>query len=124
LMITLREQGMLEEAETVFRELLAKAGQTWVNYPGAWELSSDILARRGKYRDAEQFLTNTPNLIVVDKYGNARPACGDFHARIGRWNAAVSDFSKAVELEPQNVENYHRLVPLLMQSGRLDDYHE
>ncbi len=121
---TLRQQGKLEEPESVFREAMANNGKTWVNYPGAWELSVDILARRGKYREAEQLFTNAPMLAVLDKYGNARPARGDFRARVGRWSDAAADFAKAVELEPDNVENYHRLAPLLVQSGRLDAYRE
>jgi serine/threonine-protein kinase len=47
---------------------------------------------------------------------------GDLWARTGRWKEAAADFSKLIELEPENHENYHLLAPLLVQSGDLDAY--
>jgi tetratricopeptide (TPR) repeat protein len=44
------------------------------------------------------------------------------HARAGRWTNAVADFSKLIELEPTNLDFYHSLAPLLVQSADLDAY--
>ena len=47
---------------------------------------------------------------------------GIARARTGHWRAAADDFSKVIELEPGNHENYHFLAPLLVQAGDLVAY--
>jgi tetratricopeptide (TPR) repeat protein len=47
---------------------------------------------------------------------------GDFWARTGNWKEAVADFSKLIELEPDNHEGYYSLAPLLVQAGDVTAY--
>lgn len=47
---------------------------------------------------------------------------GDFWARTGEWQAAVTDFSELVRLEPDDHEGPYALAPLLVQTGKLEAY--
>ncbi len=46
----------------------------------------------------------------------------DSYARSEQWSKAVAEFSKLVELQPNNYLFYHSLAPLLVQSGDLEGY--
>jgi tetratricopeptide (TPR) repeat protein len=46
----------------------------------------------------------------------------DSSARSGQWSKAVAEFSKLVELQPNNHLFHHSLAPLLVQSGDLEGY--
>jgi serine/threonine protein kinase len=47
---------------------------------------------------------------------------GAWNARQGDWENAIADFSKALDLEPDNPESYDALAPLLAQSGAPDAF--
>jgi serine/threonine protein kinase/tetratricopeptide (TPR) repeat protein len=84
---------------------------------------AQVLAR-GDLLEAEQLVSEllTPELESDPQSAGWLRFRGDLWARTGRWKEAVADFSKLIELEPENHENYHMLAPLLVQSGDLDAY--
>lgn len=45
------------------------------------------------------------------------------HARAGKWTNASAEFSKLVELEPENHAYYHSLAAALVQGGDVEGYH-
>jgi tetratricopeptide (TPR) repeat protein len=47
---------------------------------------------------------------------------GEQFARHARWQEAIAEFSKAVELAPDEHDAYHALSPMLVQVGDLDGY--
>jgi serine/threonine protein kinase len=47
---------------------------------------------------------------------------GEWRARQGDWENAAADFSKALDLEPANLNSYDALAPLLVQSGQWDAF--
>jgi tetratricopeptide (TPR) repeat protein len=49
---------------------------------------------------------------------------GDFWARTGDWERAVTDFSALVKVEPDNHEGYFSLAPLLLQTGDVAGYRQ
>ena len=84
---------------------------------------AQVLAR-GDLLEAEQLVSEllTPELESDPQSAGWLRFRGDLWARTGRWKEAAADFSKLIELEPENHENYHLLAPLLVQSGDLDAY--
>jgi eukaryotic-like serine/threonine-protein kinase len=84
---------------------------------------AQVLAR-GDLLEAEQLVSEllTPELESHPQSAGWLRFRGDLWARTGRWKEAAADFSKLIELEPENHENYHLLAPLLVASGDLDAY--
>jgi tetratricopeptide (TPR) repeat protein/tRNA A-37 threonylcarbamoyl transferase component Bud32 len=122
LVYTLVRTGGSQEAESWVRQAMATNAETWVNAPGACELTIDMLAWQGKYREAEEFMTNSAALAVLKNSSSVRRARGRMRASYGAWRAAADDFVEAVNLEPENVENYHQLAPALVRGGQIDLY--
>jgi len=85
----------------------------------AVELLTDILITRGEWSEAEAVLrravTESPKNVVfwLD--------LGRFEARRQHWAAAVDDFSRALELDPNDP---FELTVALLRTGRVEDYRQ
>jgi len=79
-----------------------------------------MLLSQGKYQEAEKIM-NT--ISVHHPSGSAIfNVLGLDHARRGEWQAAISNYSKVVDLLPDDHMAYFVLAPLYLQVGDLDGY--
>jgi tetratricopeptide (TPR) repeat protein len=121
-------QGKLSEAETMGREALAiwrkLLGDEHPNVVTCLNNLVDILIKEGKFDEAEKLFNDllTPTAETLPNSAGLLRARGDWRARTGHWKEAAADFSKAIELDPQNPEAYRSLAPLLAQLGDLEGY--
>jgi tetratricopeptide (TPR) repeat protein len=85
----------------------------------------EILLSEHKYKEIEElFEGSLPTEIGLPSQSvELLHIRGDFRARVGHWQEAEADFSKLIELEPDNHEYYFALAPLLVQLGDLEAYH-
>src|SRR5262249_52358336 len=84
----------------------------------------ETLLSQNKDAEAEKLLND-----AIARAGGAQAASprllrarGTFLARTCRWHAAAADFSRAIDLEPNNHETYHELSPLSVQTGDVESY--
>ena len=125
----LERQGKLEEAESMLRDSLAKERRLLGDDHKAvlWRLGFlvDFVRRHGRYEDAQRLMTEILTPVIVNQPQNYELLRwrGTFFAEGGRWNEAIADFTKAVELQPTNHFLYHWLTPLLAASGDTQGYH-
>src|SRR5262249_25099534 len=84
----------------------------------------DILLFQQKYAEAQGLLEGPLPMEIGLQPQSAELLCvrGDLRGRIGHSREAVDDFSKLIELEPEDHERYWSLAPLLVQTGDLDTY--
>jgi tetratricopeptide (TPR) repeat protein/thiol-disulfide isomerase/thioredoxin len=89
---------------------------------------ASALARDGKLDEAEQPL----NRLLAEANDAAAQTAkilgfrAEMRARAGRWKEAIADYSKLMELAPNDftITGYYELAALLVQSGDLDGYRQ
>jgi len=83
-----------------------------------------LAVKEGDLAEAQRLLNNIPAPALANdpKSADWLRFRGDLRAVAGRWKDAAADFSKVVQLEPENHLDYHALAPLLVASGDLEDY--
>jgi serine/threonine protein kinase/Flp pilus assembly protein TadD len=74
---------------------------------------------RNRFEEAEEIVSQVPAHPAAASIFNV---LGIVHARREQWPAAVKSYAKVVELRPADHEAYHCLVPLLVQSGDMEEY--
>jgi tetratricopeptide (TPR) repeat protein len=126
----LSSQDKFAEAETPLREALAIRQRRFGNNDPALAVTLDALVNNllseNKDAEAEKLLNDTLAAAGSTQLDSPRllRARGSFLARVGRWRDAEADFSRAIDLEPNNHETYHELAPLYVQSGDIDQYRQ
>jgi eukaryotic-like serine/threonine-protein kinase len=118
-----QEQARLRQ-EAQVEEQKAKTAAAKSEQMAAYMANLAQVLARGDLLEAEKLVSEllTPELEGDPQSAGWLRFRGDLWARTGRWKEAAADFSKLIELEPENHENYHMLAPLLVQSGDLDAY--
>ncbi len=128
--MALANQGKLNEAESLYRQALALNRNLWANEPTKWESNlshlMDVLRQQGKLDDAERVLNDilTPSFVAQPQSAGVLRVRGDFLARRGRWDDAIVDFSRLIQIDPNDRLAYHALVPLLVQAKQIDAYRQ
>ena len=124
----LRKRQKLPEARTLSTEAVAmyERHPAWSqderNHAG--QVLAEVLKQLGTLTEAEHVLDESLRTTTLNQSQNARllRSRGNLRARMGHWKEAAADFTKVVEFEPTDHENYHSLVPLLVQSADLEGY--
>jgi tetratricopeptide (TPR) repeat protein/tRNA A-37 threonylcarbamoyl transferase component Bud32 len=122
------DENKLAEAEASFHEALEIGRQSGderrAHAPDAFQYLVEALASEGKFDDVEavgrDFLT--PATESSPDGPSLLGARGAARARAQQWQAARSDFSHALSLEPTNPAPYHALAAVLAQTDLVQDY--
>jgi len=80
-----------------------------------------LLIARGKLEEAEEFMKQVPPIPERAIIFNV---LGVVYARNEKWQAAISNFTKSIEVDPTNHEAYDYLAPLLVHTGDLEAYRQ
>jgi WD40 repeat protein/Flp pilus assembly protein TadD len=91
-----------------------------IHHIAALEEQASALSDQGKLEQAQ--IKYDEALALAPSSPGIYLARGESSARWARWNEARADFSKAIELDPDNHEAYHFLAPALVQSADLQAY--
>ena len=138
------EQKEYSKAEPLLREISEAAvaapggGSGERVPPDAVETFIDCLNRSGKYGEAMEWRPRLRRLLesslgeqvikttagLTGGPGDAAPLYerGRMYAQLGRFAEAAHDFRKAIELKPDEHMNWHQGLPLLLETGDLDEY--
>jgi tetratricopeptide (TPR) repeat protein len=79
------------------------------------------LMSRGEFDKAEELIMGQ-NLVGFPQSSMIFNALGDGHCWRGQYEAAITNFTRSTMEDPTNYLAYQCLAPLLLQSGRIDDY--
>jgi Flp pilus assembly protein TadD len=75
---------------------------------------------QGEFDKAEGIMNEIP--LIVPQSSGIFHFLGDMHARHGDYRAAITNYSRAIQVDPTNHEAYHYLAALLLQTGDLAGY--
>ncbi|KAH6557379.1 hypothetical protein KP509_1Z118100 [Ceratopteris richardii] len=111
---------LLESSKRIFREVLKK-----LKKPGISE--EDILAEAYKTQ-GNSYMSDSQFNKAIDLYTMAISMCGDnavyysnraaAHTHIGKYEAAIADSTKAIELDPEYSKAYSRLGLAYYSQGK------
>jgi WD40 repeat protein len=135
LALTLRNEGKMAEVEALYLEAITNSAKLWPqNFPRwEWQYNGlmDVLQHEGKTNEVERLgqefsaYANAgllpPPIFKTGEEGLLYSS-GMLHARAGQWTNAVAEFSKLVEMDPNEHWYHYHLAPLLAQSGDLKGY--
>jgi serine/threonine protein kinase/Flp pilus assembly protein TadD len=82
--------------------------------------TAGLLLSEGQFDQAEAVMRDVPPILPASS--SAYDVIAAEHARRGRWAAAITNYSRAIETDPTNHMAYHWLAPLLVQAGDLAGY--
>ncbi|HTV39991.1 MAG TPA: protein kinase [Candidatus Sulfotelmatobacter sp.] len=104
-------------AEKAERQLREQAERTAV---GTREVAqAELLLMSGQYDESEAIISKLPpHASFVALYN----AYGTFHARIGEWRQALTNWEMVVQYAPDDHIGYQYLPPLLLQLNDVDGY--
>ena len=77
-----------------------------------------MLAQR-KYDEAEKLVNEAP---LHPAAASIFSVLGGAHGARGRWADAASNYAKVVAVMPDDASAYHYLMPLLIQTGAIEEY--
>jgi serine/threonine protein kinase len=83
---------------------------------GLYSTQDPTVGRKQLIAVFDQWITNEPNRAEL--YAGRAGA----FARLGRWNEAGADLTKAVELNPSTFASWYQLAPLLVEAADLPGY--
>ena len=111
----LHQQGLLAEAETLYRKIL----ETAPGHPDANHLLGMIERQAGRNEQAVEWYSRAiqANPDVAAYHGNLGNAFKD----LGRLEEAVSSYHKALAIKPDFAEAHSNLGSTLKELGRLDE---
>ena len=113
--LALHQEGHLEQAETLYRQILAKQP----NHPRALHYLG-ILAHQVGQTDIAINLINKALNIIPD-YVDAQINLGSMLKAQGRLDEAISILHRAITLNPQNPLAYYNMGNALSEKGRLEE---
>jgi Flp pilus assembly protein TadD len=115
LALQLHQAGKLDEAEALYRQILATAP----DYPDALNLLGALQHQKGNHRQAVELIGRAIDLA---------PATAEFHMNLGlalaaerRTEEAISAYRRSLELKPNNAGIWHDLGTALQSLDRLDE---
>jgi len=123
LALILRDRGQLADAEASSRDALARARQVLGDdHPSVAVFlgnALDILLAQRKPGEADALADEilTPALARKPEGAALLRSRGNLRARTLRWQDAASDFSRAIDLEPDNRDAYDALAVILARAG-------
>ena len=79
-----------------------------------------MLLSQGAFDKAEKLMKDVP--LLVPGSSSIFNVIGDQHGRHREWAAAITNFTRSVEVNPTNHLGYHGLAPLLIVTGQNDAY--
>ena len=78
------------------------------------------LLSQGQFEEAEAAMSDVPPTIPTSSI--IYNALGEVYGRIGKWPAAIRNYTRSVTADPTNPVAYHYLAPLLLQTGDVEAY--
>lgn len=120
----LRRAIQAEQEETGLRKQ-AEAGleferkQRAMSEIGRKLAQSGMLMSQGKFGEAEDLVKDLP---IIPASAPIYDVLGMIHARGRELDKAITNYVKAAQGEPTDDLSYHCLLPLLAQTGRIDEY--
>jgi serine/threonine protein kinase/TolA-binding protein len=75
---------------------------------------------QGQFDKADELMSQVP--LTIPQGSLLFNALGDVFARLGRWPAAMTNFTRSITADPTNPVAYHFLAPLLLLTGDLAGY--
>lgn len=79
-----------------------------------------MLLSQGAFDKAEQLIEDIP--LIIPGSCSVFDVIGDQHGRHGEWQAAITNLTKSVRVNPTDHNGFRFLAPLLVHTGRLDAY--
>ena len=84
--------------------------------------TAGFLMTQGLFDKAEDVMKDVPP--VLPQSSSIYNALGDFHVRRHEWQMAITNFGKAVQVDPTNHLWYQHLAPLLLLTGDRPAYYK
>jgi eukaryotic-like serine/threonine-protein kinase len=96
------------------------------------QAKEQIIEARFHFRNGDKVIGNqmTGEVFQMLNHMNSQQAAaihfvvGGLLAGEGRWTEAATNYATAIEIRPNNFEDYHWLVPTLLRSGNLHGYEQ
>jgi Flp pilus assembly protein TadD len=110
-----RQRAVAAEQEQARMRQTAEQHAEWGRILG----QAGMLLSRGQYDEAEKLASDVPPMPGMVPFYNV---FGLIHARRGQWQAALSNYTRAVEFMPSDHQAAHNLAPLLLQTGDVQAY--
>lgn len=115
LAMELHKQSKLDQAEGIYREVLAAAP----NHPDALHYLGLMQYQRGRVDDAVQAISAA--LAVAPEYVDAHNNLGNIHMEQKRFEKAEACYRRTVELAPGHLGALNNLGSVLRALGRLEE---
>ncbi len=112
--IAFLQAGKLKEAETIYRELVAKKSKNHIVYGNLAILCGMNGERKEKLDLLKYALKLKPN------YPEAHNNLGNHQRQEGNFDAAICSYQKAITLKPNYPEAYFNLGSIYQQKGNID----
>src|SRR5258707_384911 len=110
-----RQRAVAAEQEQARMRQTAEQHAEWGHKLG----QAGMLLSRSQFDDAEKLVSDVPPMPGMAPFYNV---FGLIHARRGEWQAALTNYARAVEFMPSDHLASHFLAPLLLQTGDLEGY--
>ena len=78
------------------------------------------LMSRGQFDEAEELMSQVP--LTIPQSSLIFNSLGEVRARMGQWRLAITNFTKAMTVDPTNQLAYQFLAPVLLQAGDAEGY--
>ena len=108
------QAGQLSQAEQIYRKILI----SHPNCAEAWYLSGLLAHQLGQSQLALEYLQRAAALDAARDIFHSSQALIDL--QLGLWEEAAASYRRAVQLNPNDAENYFYLGFVLDQSGQLE----
>jgi len=79
-----------------------------------------MLLSQGAFDKAEDLMKDVP--LIIPGSCSIFNVIGDQHGRHEEWQAAITNFTKSVQVNPTNNIGFHGLAPLLVVTGQREAY--
>lgn len=112
--MALKRAVAAEKVERQLREQAEAAAES-----GRQILKAELLLMQAKYADSEAIISKIPPHETLVPFYNV---FGNFHARLGQWRQALTNWELVVQWAPEDHIGYQFLPPLLLQLNDVDGY--
>ena len=112
--VSLINQGKLQEAEAIYRELIATGTNNHIVYGNL----AAICSRQERFDEIIELLKKA--LELKPKYPETHNNLGNAIKQQGNLDAAIASYNKALQLRPNYPETHNNLGNALKQQGNID----